>query len=262
MPREVGDALYKEVRGLSRGLRVLQAMNGNATGQVSVADLAACTGLHRTTVRRLLETLLAEGFVRRSASDDRFRLCLKVRELSEGFTDDEWIAQVAAPVMGELLREVSWPTDLCTPDGGAMVIRESTHRFSRFSFHRSMVGTQLPMLFTAAGRAYFASCPGPERKEILRVLRDGDPEQRKLARSPQGLAALLRQVHQDGYASNEGEWSREPKFSAIAVPVCGDGHVMGSLNMIFTARAMSVKEAAARYLPAMQRAVERMASSL
>ena len=259
MARPNGNASYKEVRSLSRGLQVLQAMNHMAGGQMSVADLAANTGLHRTTVRRLLQTLAAGGFVRRSTSDDSFHLCLDVRTLSEGFTDVDWIAQLATPIMGGLLREVSWPTDLCTPESGAMVIRESTHRFSRFSFHRAMVGARLPMLCTAAGRAYFASCPKPERKEILRLLPENDPEQMRFARSPRQLAALLRQVWDDGYAANDRAWSKEPRFSAIALPVCRGDAVLGSLNMIFTARSMSVKEAAAQYLPAMRRAVEQIA---
>ena len=260
MPRPMGETAYKEVRGLSRGLQVLQALNHGKSGQMTVADVAAMTGLHRTTVRRLLETLVAEDFVRRSTSDDSFRLRLQVRTLSEGFTDDEWIAQIATPVMGELLREVSWPTDLCTPDGGAMIIRESTHRFSRFSFHRSMVGARLPILCTAAGRAYFASCPARERKELLRLLPANDPEQAALARSPRRLAGLLRQVWDDGYAANEGAWSKEPKFSAIALPICQGDAVLGSLNMIFTARSMSVKEAAAQHLPAMRRAITQISS--
>ena len=98
----------------SRGLDVLRVMNQGPAGELSLAEIAARTGLHRTTVRRLIETLLSNGYVRRSPSDDTFRLALRVRELSEGFTDDEWIAEVAPPILGELLRQVVWPTDLCT----------------------------------------------------------------------------------------------------------------------------------------------------
>uniref|UniRef100_UPI0021C69F69 helix-turn-helix domain-containing protein n=1 Tax=Escherichia coli TaxID=562 RepID=UPI0021C69F69 len=74
--------------------------------------LAELSGLHRTTVRRLLETLQEEGYVRRSPSDDSFRLTIKVRQLSEGFRDEQWISALAAPLLGDLLREVVWPTDV------------------------------------------------------------------------------------------------------------------------------------------------------
>ena len=82
-----------------------------------------------------------------------------MRALSEGFTDDEWISQVATPVLGELLQQVVWPSDLTTLDGDAMVIRETTHRFSPLSFHRAMVRVRLPLLTTASGPAYLAFCP-------------------------------------------------------------------------------------------------------
>ena len=49
-----------------------------------------------------------------------------------------------------------WLSDLMTPDGDAMVVRETTHRFIPLSFHRSMVGRRLPMLLTAAGRVNFS----------------------------------------------------------------------------------------------------------
>ena len=56
-------AQYKEVRGLSRGLAVLSAMNRMAGGIGGVLEIARATGMHRTTVKRLLETLKSEGLV-------------------------------------------------------------------------------------------------------------------------------------------------------------------------------------------------------
>ncbi len=155
MPAADQNPSYKTVRGLTRGLGLLRALNIVPNGRATSNQLSQITGLHRTTVRRLLETLIDDGFVRRSESDDSYRLALKVRELSEGFTDSEWISTIAAPVMGELLQKVVWPSDLSTPDGEAMQVRETTHRFSPLSFHRSMVGRRLPMLLTAADAPIF-----------------------------------------------------------------------------------------------------------
>ena len=112
---ENSSAEYKAVRGLSRGLLLLNLLN-KFDGGATVSTLAEFSGLHRTTVRRLLETLQDEGYVRRSRSDDSFRLTIKVRQLSEGFRDEHWISALATPLLGELLREVLWPTDITTLD--------------------------------------------------------------------------------------------------------------------------------------------------
>ncbi|WP_026163886.1 DNA-binding transcriptional regulator [Cupriavidus neocaledonicus] len=255
---------YANVRGLSRGLQVLRALNAMENGRATSQQLSDATGLHRTTVRRLLETLLEEGFVRRSTSDDSFRLTLDVRALSEGFTDDERIATVAPPIMGRLMQRVVWPSDLTTPDGDAMIIRETTHRFSPLSFHRAMVGRRLPILLTAAGRVYFSMCPDAEREDILEVLRSGagGEQQLKLAMDDTYIRNLIRQTRKDGFGSNQGDWSDQRKIGAVAVAIEAEGRVLASLNVIYLQQAISPAEATRRFVPELQHAAKEMVEAL
>lgn len=245
---------YKAVRGLMRGLAVINSLN-RIDGGACIAQLAQLSGLHRTTVRRLLETLQSEGYVRRSESDDSYRLTLKVRELSEGFRDEQWIGSLAAPLLGELLQEVVWPTDLCTLDGNAMIIRETTHRFSRLSFHRSMVGRRLPLLMTATGRAYFAYCPATEREELIELMIARQDEQSPLAADRRFIERLIEHTRKRGFGENNAHWDQERKIAAIAVPILHQERVMGCLNLVYIAKAMPVDEAARRYLSPMRRVV-------
>jgi len=255
---------YANVRGLSRGLQVLRALNAMENGRASSQQLSEATGLHRTTVRRLLETLVEEGFVRRSTSDDSFRLTLDVRALSEGFTDDERIATVAPPIMGRLMQRVVWPSDLTTPDGDAMIIRETTHRFSPLSFHRAMVGRRLPILLTSAGRVYFSMCPDAEREDILEVLRSGagGEQQLKLAMDDGYIRNLIRQTRKDGFGSNHGDWADQRKIGAVAVAIQAQGRVLASLNVIYLEQAISPAEATRRFVPELQLAAKEMVEAL
>lgn len=252
--KSTGQGEYKLVQGLMRGLALLHCLN-RCDGGARITELSQQTGLHRTTVRRLLETLQHEGYVRRSESDDSYLLTLKVRELSEGFRDEQWVSQCAAPLLGQLLQEVVWPTDISTLDVDAMVIRETTHRFSRLSFHRSMVGRRLPMLLTAAGRAYIANCPDQERDQIIQLLASRDDIQAKLAQDSEYVEKLIRKTRQDGYGSNYRDWGEEGRIAAIALPVREGERVLGCLNLVYIADAMTIEEAARRYLGAMQSVV-------
>ena len=260
--RPSSHARYPHVQSLSWGLALLHAINRSANGWASIADLSASTGLHRTTVRRLLETLQSEGYVRRSASDDSYRLNLKVRQLSDGFTDDEWISEVANPVLGELLQTLVWPSDLSTIDGDCMLVRETTHRFSPLSFHRAMIRQRMPLLFTSAGRAYLAWCSEEERGQILQLLAAGHDEQASFARQPALVTQMLDKVRRQGYATNEGEWHEQQKIAAIALPIRHQGGILGCLNVVFLKKAMRVSEAAERYLPALQAAIAKIESRL
>lgn len=252
---------YKAVRGLIRGLALINGLN-RFDGGASTAQLAEQSGLHRTTVRRLLETLQAEGYVRRSESDDSYRLTLKVRELSEGYRDEQWISAIGAPLLGQLLQQVAWPTDLCTLDGDAMVIRETTHRFSRLSFHRSMVGRRLPLLMTATGRAYFAFCPPAERQELVELMISRGDAQSALAADSRLVERLIEHTRSKGYGENNAHWGEERKIAAIAIPVMHEARVMGCLNLVYIAKAMPVEEAARRFLPAMHEVVGKIQAGL
>ncbi|WP_159211543.1 DNA-binding transcriptional activator MhpR [Klebsiella pneumoniae] len=269
--RDDGSAAYKTVRGLSRGLLLLKLLN-KFDGGATPGLLAEFSGLHRTTVRRLLETLQEEGFVRRSRSDDSFRLTINVRQLSDGFRDEHWISALATPLLGELLREVQWPTDITTLDVDAMVVREvqwptdittldvdamvvreTTHRFSRLSFHRAMVGRRLPLLLTASGLTWLAFAPDAERDAIVSMLAARPEAEYQLAREPERLAAILARTRQNGYGENFRGWRQEEKIASIAVPVCSQQRVIGCLNLVYIASAMTIEQAAQKHLPALQR---------
>src|SRR5271168_2466158 len=104
------------VRSLERGLAVLAAMNRRKFP--SVLELARDTRLPRPTVYRLLETLNRTGFVTRGSPHDRYCLTSQVRALSDGFAEDDWITEIAAPQMSELTHQLVWPVALMTFEAG------------------------------------------------------------------------------------------------------------------------------------------------
>ncbi|KRW61436.1 DNA-binding transcriptional regulator [Pseudomonas sp. TTU2014-080ASC] len=255
MTQEEKETEYKSVRGLIRGLAVLHAMS-RASGSASINQLSQETGLHRTTVRRLLETLQHEGYVKRHSSEDSlYQLTLKVRELSEGFRDEQWISSLASPVLGSLLQKVHWPTDLCTLDVDAMLVRETTHKFSRLSFNQAMIGRRLPMLYTSVGRAYISFCPDDEREAILDLLRAREDEEGALARDETYIRRLIEHTRKTGYGENYAHWQSEKRIAAIALPVFNGEKVAACLSLVYVAKAMTIQDAAKRYLPMLKDAV-------
>ncbi len=253
---------YRQVQGLARGLFVLNMLNRAPEGRASVRQLSDMSGLHRTTVRRLLETMVREGYIRRSESDDSFCVTLGVRALSDGFTDTEWIASLAAPAMGRLLKEIRWPTDLSTQEGASMLVRESTHRYSALSFDRAMIGRRMPLLLTASGRAYLAACSDRERAVLLKVVRAEGGEQAEFARNTALVNLMIERIRHDGYASNEGDWRKDSQNGIFAIAIKAQGRVFGCLNVIYRRRSMTMLQAVSDYLPALQEAVASIETGL
>ena len=246
-------AQYKEIRGLSRGLEVLRALNCAPGGVAATTELAHACGMHRTTIKRILETLRKSGIVRQGEREGQYYLTFEVRRLSEGFEDEAWVEQIASPLMQASVRELLWPCDLGTLEAGFMVVRESTHRWSMFSQHRAMIGERLPLLVTAMGRAYFAASNEAERAALIEFLSLRPDQSGELARDKRYVARVLRETQKRGYGLNEGEWSPQADFGAIAVPVFSKEHLFAAINMVYPKSAVKPGDLASKYLPALRK---------
>jgi IclR family mhp operon transcriptional activator len=254
--------LYREVRGLSRGLAVLRALNAMPGGIGGVVDLARVTGLHRTTVKRLLETLRAEGLVHHKDDGASYALGFEVRRLAEGYVASDWIDHLAAPAMRAHLRALSWPSDLATPDSGFMIVRESTHRASLLSQHRATIGIRIPILVSAIGRAWLAWCAEEEREATLSLLRARTDTIGQVARDEAYVKRVIRETRRRGYATNRGEWAAEASVNAVAFPIRIGEHAIAAINLVFQRNVVSDREVAMRYVPLLRSLADEISESV
>ena len=262
MPTSPANSPYKKSQSLVRGLAILRALSTASNGSALISELSQTTAIHRTTIKRLLHTLITEGYVRQSPSDNSYRLSYQVRQLSEGFRDDDWVTEIAVPAINDLVKHTLWPSDLCTLSGAAMLIRETSHRFSSLSFHRAMVRQQLPLLTTAAGRAYFCFCSEQERQQLIPLIQTDSSPQAQLAHDPVFLRQLVKKTQRQGYASNEGDWIKESSTAAIALPIMYQQRVLSTINLVFLKKVLSPKAAATRYLNYLKDTVSKIESQL
>ncbi|MGZ5805466.1 MAG: helix-turn-helix domain-containing protein [Xanthobacteraceae bacterium] len=258
MARPMKAARSGNVRSLERGLSLLVAMNRRKLA--SASDLAKDTRLPRPTVYRLLDTLCEAGFVSRDSATDRYRPAHGVRSLSDGYLDDEWVSEIAAPMMATFTREHVWPVSLFTFEAGKMLVRDTTHRLSSLSIDYGMVGRRMGMLRTAGGLVYLAFCPDNERKVILDLLAQSqDPEDFE-AREPQRLNGLFKAIRAKGYATQERVIN--PKAASISVPIMIDRHIYGCVSLIFIASALTMSDVEKKLLPPLNAMAKKLGAAL
>lgn len=249
-PTATDSTEYSTVQGLVRGLDVVVALNRAPGASASATQLSTATGLHRTTVKRLLETLRATGFVAYVAENNTYRLASRVQQLSEGYRAEGRVCDVARPLVRQVTERLLWPCSLLTREHDQMVVRESSHPISPLSFHSGVMGAFVPLVRTAAGRAYLAFCGDDERELLLAMLRERDDAEGAYARDVRTVRRHLDLIRERGYAVNEGnDWIGHGRYGAIAVPIRSEAGVAGCLDMIFSKRAIKVDEAARKYAP-------------
>lgn len=249
---------YRHVRALARGLDLLQELNQR--GHARVAELAQATGIDRTTTYRMLATLSDYGLVHAAESSDDYALTAMVRRLSDGFTERDRTTLCVTPHLGKLFQQVLWPTDFAIFDAGAMIIRETTHRFSPFSVHRAMVGQPRPILTTALGRAALAGATHAERAAMIEIANGAQDDTTRPAWIDEQVELILSDYAARGYCWSPGQAAG--RTAAIGLPVRTGAHIGAAINLVFFRSAMSIETAAERFLVPMRECVAAIEASL
>jgi IclR family mhp operon transcriptional activator len=240
-----------------RGLDALTVLN--LRDGATVSEVAHEIRLPRTTAYRILETLCNAGFVFRDAADDRYRLTILVRALSDGFDDEAWVTQIAKPSIYELCREIVWPVSIATLSGTTMLVRESTDHSSPLAIERYSAGFRAPLLTTATGRVYLANVPAPQRETLIEILARSNKEEDRLARSRTDLARQLGEIKASGYATAT-RTRRLMEEVSISVPVLLDERVLASLTVRFAASAVPLKSGLERFLPKLRQCAAKIST--
>jgi IclR family transcriptional regulator, mhp operon transcriptional activator len=235
----------RPIRALMRGLDALTILN--LRDGATVSEVAHEIRLPRTTVYRILETLCASGFVFRDTADERYRLTILVRGLSEGFDDEAWVSQIAKPLIHHLSSEIVWPVSIATLSGTKMILREATDHSTPLAVERYSAGFQFPLLTSAAGKVYLANCPAAQRDALLDILARSNKEEDKAARDRGDLSRALAEIKAHGFATATRTRRLQDEF-AVSVPVPMGEH-LAALNVRFAASALPLKIGLERLLP-------------
>jgi IclR family mhp operon transcriptional activator len=248
----------RPIRALMRGLDALTVLNSRDGATVS--EVAQEIRLPRTTVYRILETLCNAGFVFRDAADDRYRLTILVRNLSDGFDDESWVTQIAKPIIDELCREIVWPVSVATLSGTAMMMRETTDHDTPLAIERYSSGFRAPLLTSAAGRVYLAFCPAAQRETLIDILARSNKEEDKPARAQRSdLQRTLADIKAQGYATAT-RTRRLADEASLSVPVTLQDRVLAVLSVRFTSSAVPLKSGLERFLPKLRQCAAKIST--
>jgi IclR family mhp operon transcriptional activator len=239
----------RPIRALNRGLEVLAELN--RLDRAAINTLAAAVRLPRTTTYRILETLRLAGYVVRDPHDDCYRPTIMVRALSDGFDDQAMVAHIAKPHLAALGAQIVWPVAIATPSGATMMIRETTDRDSPLALEQYSAGVRVPMLSSAAGRAYLAFCAGAERDALLESLSRSSLPEDRLARSRIEVERLLNETRAQGFGMAQRA-RRVSEETSLAIPVRAKDRILATVTVRYAATAVPLRTAVEQFLPKMR----------
>jgi DNA-binding IclR family transcriptional regulator len=203
-------------RSLERGIEILRSFRPGSE-LLGNADLAERTGLSRSTVSRLTQTLVGVGYLQVEPRTRAYRLAPAVLSLAHAMRTGSTVLAIAAPHMRNTSQAERINVGLAAPDRDEMVYLESIRYNRRPSLRKVVSGQRVPMELTSLGRAYLASAPEGRRRALLAHFR----RQRRTqwTQLEPALAAAIRAVEETGYCA--AAW--QPEVVAVATPLVFKG---------------------------------------
>jgi IclR family KDG regulon transcriptional repressor len=202
------------VKSVSRALDIINIVSSEKDG-LGVTEIAKQMDINKSSVYRILSTLVQYGYMEQDEETSRYKLGYKFLELSSKLLESIDLRKEAKPYLQELEKETNEVIHLVVYDQGEVIYIEKLEGTETLRMH-SKVGKRAPMHCTAVGKAILAHLPSNVVLDILE--RKGMPRHTdKTITDQDEFLKELAQVKQKGYALDLEE--NEYGIRCIAVPI-------------------------------------------
>jgi IclR family acetate operon transcriptional repressor len=212
------------VQSIERAFSVLGALGDGPLGVTGVADRVR---LPKSTVARLLASLVAEGAVEQVPDGTDYRIGGRLVTLAAGVRPARGLIALVRPHLVELAGLVGEAAGLSIPDGALVHYvdqEDSPHPVGI----RDWTGTRLPMHAVSSGLVMLAHLHEPDVERIL-----GGPLERftpLTVTAPVLVRERIRRVRLDGYAWTCDEVA--DGISSVAAALADeDGEIIGAIHV-------------------------------
>lgn len=172
---------------LDKGLDILEVLAGQARG-LTRAEIVKELGLSPSHIYRMLERLVARGYVTRLDGGDRYALTMKLFLLATGHPPICRLIAQAQPMMDEFARALRQSCHLVVPEHACGIIVAQASPVAHWEF-RARIGARMDLFTTGSGMTLLAFLPDDQREDTLGQWGISGDDPRLAAIEPQLQAA-------------------------------------------------------------------------
>ena len=244
------------VSSLARGLEVLRAFN-RTRRKMTLSEVASETGNTRAGARRILLTLVREGY---AVIDGKlFDLTPQVLELGYSVLSSKGAWDIARPFIDHLSEETRESVSAAVLDKFDVVFVGGA-QYHRILSIGVTVGARLPAATTATGRVLLASQP-PETWAGMILKLPFEKLTDRTVTDPVEFRRILEDVREKGWCLVDQEL--EIGLISIAVPVYSrTGTLTGAINVGAPSIRMSPEAMVETVLPKLQETVANISRAI
>lgn len=213
-------------RTLLRGLDVLHAVS--AVQIPTLTQIAIATGLAKSTTSRFLAVLVQEGYLRVD-ENQQYGLAPRMLELGFSALRKLGVSEMLVPTLQDIADLCRGAANIAELDGCDVIMisrrtsRDQRERFYSMNIH---IGSRLPALSTASGRALLSAVP--ERLEQALEQRRAARHEAEQPDDQKEIKLLMKKVREQGVARVRDQLA--PGFGAVAIPLRVSAHRVVALS--------------------------------
>ncbi|MFJ5624715.1 IclR family transcriptional regulator [Peribacillus loiseleuriae] len=202
------------VKSVDRALTIITLVSKRKEG-VGVTELASNLEINKSSIFRLLRTLVKHGFIEQDLETKKYRLGYKYLELSSMLLESIDLRTQAKPFLEELESHTNEVIHLVVYDQGEVVYIEKIEGNETLRTH-SQVGRRAPMHCTSVGKVILAHLP---LNEILDIIdKNGLPKHTEQTITDKELFIQeLGKIKNQGFGTEVEE--NETGITCVAVPI-------------------------------------------
>lgn len=153
------------VKSVSRALDIINIVSMKKGG-LGVTEIAKQMDINKSSVYRILSTLVQYGYIEQDKGTERYKLGYQFLEVSSRLLESLDLRTEAKPFLQELEKETNEVIHLVVYDRGEVVYIDKLDGNEALRMH-SKVGKRAPMHCTSVGKAILAHLPIDIVQEII-----------------------------------------------------------------------------------------------
>lgn len=215
------------IRSLNRALDILISFSADHY-EFSIAELAKLLDLHKSTVHRLVITMVERGIMQRNPQSGRYSLGLKIMELGTIVLNHMDIRQQSRKFLEEISALYKETVHLVIMDKSEAIYIDKVEQPDAVVRY-SHVGKRLPLYCTAVGKVLLSGLD-PVNLELVVNSLDLVPKTERTIISRDKLKEEVNLVRRQGYALDDEEL--EYGLRCIAAPILNhQGQVVAACSI-------------------------------
>ncbi len=191
-PIQVADRIFLVIEALAE------------TGPAGLTELSTRLELNKTTVHRILNSLIYMGYVRQDPETSHYSLSFKIWDIANQLITRIDVVDIARPYLRELMERTGETVHLVQMDGIYAIYIDKVESQSNTVRLVSRIGKRIPLYCSGVGKAILADLSSDDAADIWNHS-SIDALTRHTITTYDHFSAELEQIRQRGYALDNEE---------------------------------------------------------